>query len=142
MTLITPHTHDHLFIEIKSLIDSARSELATRANSVLTLTYWKVGKRIQTEVLNHQRADYGSQIVVSLVRQLEQEYGSSFSEKNLRRMIQFAEIFSDESIVVSLIRQLSWTHFIALIPIKDPLARNFYAHMSVYGLLLGLQALC
>ncbi|MCP5162666.1 MAG: DUF1016 domain-containing protein [Hahellaceae bacterium] len=132
MTAISPHNHNHLFTEIKSLIDSARNELATHANSVLTLTYWKIGKRIQTEVLNDQRADYGSQIVVSLARQLEQEYGSGFSEKNLRRMIQFADIFPDESNVVSLIRQLSWTHFIALIPIKDPLARDFYAQMSAH----------
>lgn len=44
-------------------------------------------------------------------------------------MIQFAEVFPDEQIVVSLIRQLSWTHFIALIPLKDPLKRDFYAEM-------------
>ena len=44
-------------------------------------------------------------------------------------MIQFAEVFPDKKIVVSLIRQLSWTHFIALIPLKDDLQRNFYAEM-------------
>ena len=44
-------------------------------------------------------------------------------------MIQFAEVFSEEEIVVSLIRQLSWTHFIALIPIKDSIKRDFYAEM-------------
>ncbi len=43
--------------------------------------------------------------------------------------MQFANVFNDEKIVVSLIRQLSWTHFIALIPIKDPLQREFYAQM-------------
>jgi predicted nuclease of restriction endonuclease-like (RecB) superfamily len=44
-------------------------------------------------------------------------------------MIQFAEVFPDEKIVVSLVRQLSWTHFIALIPLKKPLEREFYAEM-------------
>ena len=44
-------------------------------------------------------------------------------------MIQFAEVFSDKKIVVSLIRQLSWTHFIALIPLKNDLQRDFYAEM-------------
>ncbi|MBL6995591.1 MAG: DUF1016 family protein [Desulfobacula sp.] len=44
-------------------------------------------------------------------------------------MIQFAEVFPDKEIVVSLIRQLSWTHFIALIPLKDDLQRDFYAEM-------------
>lgn len=58
------------------------------------------------------------------------EYGNSFSVKNLRRMVQFAIIFPDERIVVSLIRQLSWTHFIALIPLKDPHQRDYYAQMA------------
>ncbi len=57
------------------------------------------------------------------------DYGGSFSEKNLRRMVQFAVTFPDEQIVVSLIRQLSWTHVIALIPLKDPLQREYYAQM-------------
>jgi len=130
MTLSIPT--DILFKEIKILVDSAREQLASQANSVLTLTYWKIGQRIQAEVLNHHRADYGSQIILSLARQLEWEYGHGFSEKNLRRMIQFADTFPDESNVVSLIRQLSWTHFIAIIPIKDPLARDFYTQMTAH----------
>jgi predicted nuclease of restriction endonuclease-like (RecB) superfamily len=44
-------------------------------------------------------------------------------------MIQFAQIFPDEKIVVSLIRELSWTHFLALLPLKEPLQREFYAEM-------------
>ncbi len=57
------------------------------------------------------------------------EHGPSFGEKNLRRMIQFAEVFPQEEIVVSLIRQLSWTHFIALSPLKNRLQRDFYAEL-------------
>jgi hypothetical protein len=56
----------------------------------------------------------------SVARQLV-EFGFSFGEKNLRRMMQFAEVFPKEEIVVSLIRQLSWTHFIALLPLKNEL---------------------
>lgn len=44
-------------------------------------------------------------------------------------MMQFAEVFPDEQIVVSLIRQLSWTHFIALIPLKEATKRDFYVEM-------------
>ena len=58
----------------------------------------KIGKRIGVEILGGERAAYGSQIVVSLARQLEQDYGNGFGEKNLRRMIQFAEVFPDEGI--------------------------------------------
>jgi len=44
-------------------------------------------------------------------------------------MIQFAEVFHEQEIVVSLIRQLSWTHLLAVIPIEDPLKRKFYIEM-------------
>ena len=81
-------------------------------------------------MLKDSRADYGQQIVAKLSRQLEQVYGNGFSEKNLRRMMQFAEVFNDEAIVATLSRQLSWSHFTNLLPIKDPLAREFYARMS------------
>ena len=47
----------------------------------------------------------------------------------LDRMFQFAEVFPDREIVVSSIRQLTWTHFIALIPLDRPLQREFYAEM-------------
>lgn len=65
----------------------------------------------------------------TLSTQLSKVCGKGFAEKNLRRMVQFAEVFPDGDIVVSLIRQLSWTHFIALIPLKQPLEREFYAEM-------------
>jgi len=60
---------------------------------------------------------------------LESEFGRGFGEKNLRRMVQFAEVFPDEQIVAALLRQLGWTHFTMLIPIEDPLKRGFYAEM-------------
>jgi hypothetical protein len=49
---------------------------------------------------------------------LAAKYGRSFEEKNLRRMMQFAEQFTDLQIVVPLARQLSWSHFLMLIPLK------------------------
>ncbi len=52
------------------------------------------------------------------------------NQQNLRRRVRFAATFPDEQILVSLIRELSWTHFIALIPLKDPLQRDYYAQMA------------
>lgn len=126
------HANPDLLQDIKTIVDTAKQKLASQASSVLTLTYWRIGQRIRSEVLNENRADYGQQIVVTLSRQLEQAYGNGFSEKNLRRMVQFAEIFSDEAFVATLSRQLSWSHFIALIPIKEPLAREFYSQMAAH----------
>ena len=62
-------------------------------------------------------------------RQLAEEYGSGFEEKNLRRMLQFEQAFPDVQIVAALSRQLSWTHFRELLPLKKPLQRDFYAEM-------------
>jgi len=122
-------TETLLFADIAKLILESKSLVAYTVNASLSLLYWKIGKRINGEVLKNKRAEYGKQIVVSLARQLETVYGKGFDEKNVRRMMQFAEVFPDEKIVVSAIRQLSWTHFIALIPLKQPLQREFYAEM-------------
>ncbi|MEM6252190.1 MAG: PDDEXK nuclease domain-containing protein [Cyanobacteria bacterium P01_D01_bin.156] len=118
-----------LINEIRQLIKEARSAAYAAVNAGLTMLHWQIGRRICTETLKQERADYGTQIVKRLAVQLQQEFGRGFSEKNLRRMIQFYEAFPEEAIVVSLIRQLSWTHFIALIPLKQPLQREFYAEM-------------
>jgi hypothetical protein len=52
---------------------------------------------------------------------LEPEFGRGFGEKSLRHMIRFAESFSDSEIVATLRRELSWSHFKALIYLDDPL---------------------
>jgi DUF1016 N-terminal domain len=68
--------------------------------------------------------------VPTLSAQLENKYDRNFTEKNVRRMIQFAEQFVDSSIVVTLSRQLSWSHFLVLIPLKTMDAKLFYAKES------------
>ncbi|HGF9723421.1 TPA: YhcG family protein, partial [Pseudomonas aeruginosa] len=98
--------------------------------SELTMLYWRIGQRIRTQVLDGRRGAYGKEVLPTLAAQLVKEYGGSFAEQNLRRMVQFAATFPDEQILVSLIRELSWTHFIALIPLKDPLQRDYYAQMA------------
>lgn len=64
----------------------------------------------------------------TLAAQLENKYGSNFTEKKRRRMLRFAEQFTDKQIVATLSRQWSWSHFIELLPIKNPEAKLFYAH--------------
>lgn len=118
-----------LFEQIKNLIEQSRRNVAISVNTELTLLYWQVGQTIHQDILRHNRAEYGKQVISGLSEQLLTTYGKSFSEKNLRRMIQFAEVFPDWEIVVSLTRQLSWTHIIALIPLKEDLKRAFYTEM-------------
>ena len=120
---------DGLVADVRSMIADAREAVAQTVNAGMTLLYWRIGRRIQSDVLRNQRAEYGKEIVSTLSRQLVEEFGNGFSEKSLRRMVQFAEVFPDGEIVVSLIRHLSWTHILALIPLKQPLQRDFYAEM-------------
>ncbi len=124
-TEITPK----LVSEIRSLVIDAKHQATVAVNLSLTQLYWNIGQRINQEVLGGERAEYGKQIVATLARQLTHEFGRGFSEKQLRRMMQFAEVFADQEIVASLMRQLSWTHFTKLISLKDPLQREFYAQM-------------
>jgi hypothetical protein len=118
-----------LLRELRELISTTRSQLAQTVNTALTTLYWHVGNRIRREILQEQRAEYGQQIVSAVGRQLETEFGRGFSAKSLRHMIRFAEAFPDWEIVSVLLRQLSWTHFLSIICLKDPLQRDFYAEM-------------
>ncbi len=93
------------------------------------MLHWRIGTRIHRTILKGDRAEYGKQIIATLSQELAAEYGKGFGEKNLRRMVQFADVFADEQIVASLMRQFSWTHFILLFPLKDDLQRQFYAEM-------------
>ncbi|RLC00781.1 MAG: cytoplasmic protein, partial [Deltaproteobacteria bacterium] len=115
--------------DLKQLIDETRAGVAATVNAGLTMLYWKVGNRIRRDVLTCKRAGYGKEIVVTVARQLTLAYGRGFSVKSLRHMIRFAETFPEPEIVSAMMRQLSWTHFLSIIYIDDPLKREFYAEM-------------
>jgi predicted nuclease of restriction endonuclease-like (RecB) superfamily len=118
-----------LFGEIRELVDAARQHVAVAVNSTTSVLYWHIGTLIRKNILGEERAEYGKQIVSTLSRQLVEGYGSGFSEKNLRRMIQFAEAFPNHKIVATLSRQLGWSHFKEIIPLHAHLKREFYAEM-------------
>jgi predicted nuclease of restriction endonuclease-like (RecB) superfamily len=111
------------------MIAMARVQAARSVDSTLVMLYWRLGRRIREDILGQKRAAYGEEIVATLAQQLSAEFGRGFGEKNLRRMVQFAEVFPEEQIVAALLRQLGWTHFVLLIPIKEPLKRDFYAQL-------------
>jgi hypothetical protein len=116
-----------LLADLSQLFEQSRNFVIVQANSVMTMLFWNVGKRINDDILQNKRADYGKQIVATLSLQLMEKYGKSFELRNLRRMMQFAEQFPDLEIVSPLAAQLSWTHFVKLISIKNEKARLFYA---------------
>lgn len=128
-TRLAPLKLDNLIQELRQIIDQSREIVASTVNTSLIMLYWHIGNRIRKEILQDSRGEYGQKIVASVARQLTLYYGKGFSEKGLRRMIQFGEVFANERVVVSLIRRLTWTHFMVLLPIKDSIKRDYYAEM-------------
>lgn len=124
------NSQQDLFAEIQQMINDARRAFSKTINSGLTLMYWSIGKRINDEILKNERAEYGKQIVSTLSRQLTEEYGRGWSEKQLRHFIRFTETFPDFQIVSTASGQLSWSHFKEIIYLEKELAAQFYAEMA------------
>ena len=118
-----------LLTDVRQMILTTRQTVAQGVNAALTTLYWEIGSRIRKDILREKRAEYGEQIVSTLGTQLTEEFGRGFGARNLFRMIRFAEVFPDIKIVSALRTQLGWTHFKAIIPLDDPLKRDFYAEM-------------
>ena len=84
--------------DLRQLIEAARELTARAVNSSLVLMDWQVGRRIREEVLQNQRAEYGSEILSTLSKELKADYGNGFSVPNLSRMVRFAEVFPNQRI--------------------------------------------
>ncbi len=143
----TPSPAIALLDDIRHLINAARQRVAVAVNAELTLLYWRIGRRINAEVLHGQRAEYGKQIVSSVAKQLTAEYGKGWSEQQLRHCLRVAETFPDEGILSTVRRELSWSHIKTLIYLDTPLKRDFYIeicrleHWSVRQLQERIQSM-
>lgn len=105
--MLQNQNHQQLMTDLKELVDKTRSQVAAQVNSAMVVLYWEIGKRIKEDVLDNKRAEYGKEVIVRISQRLTLEFGNSFSEKNIRKMMQFASVFSDFNIVASAMRQLS-----------------------------------
>jgi len=93
-----------LFSEITNLIEESRKGVAVTVNATLTMLYWEIGKKINQDILNNQRGDYGKQIISSLAKRLTEQYGKGWSEQHLRHCLRSAETI-DEKILSALRRE-------------------------------------
>jgi hypothetical protein len=101
MTRLDPSLPAEILRDVRQLITDARRQTAVAVNMGLTVLYWRIGKRLSVEVLRSERAAYGEQIVATLSRELVAEFGRGYTEKSLRRMMQFAQAFPEEEIVAT-----------------------------------------
>lgn len=125
-----PEASLDLLRDLRSLIEHARGRVAHAVNSQLVMLYWRVGRRINQYVLKGRLAEYGKQIFSTLSGRLSADYGRGFSQQNLFRMSQLTEVFDEEQIMDTLSRELSWSHFVEILSLKDQFQRDFYAEMS------------
>jgi len=125
-----PSKHaDRLLSDLRGLIEETRAHVATTVNTALSMLYWRVGKRINEEILKGERAEYGKEILPTLSAKLTGTYGRGWSERNLAYMVRLAEVFPDLAILQALSAKLSWSHFKEIVYLDDPLKRDFYAEM-------------
>lgn len=120
---------EKLFADIKNLVISARQRAFKAVDSERVILYWQVGNRINQEILQNQRAEFGKQVVKNLSKKMTLEFGSGFNQINLWLFIRFVTFFPDFEIVYALRKLFSWTHFRIFIRIEDDLKRRFYMEM-------------
>lgn len=118
-----------LFSDISGLITEVRSRIAVAVNAELTLLNWSVGKRLNDEVLQNNKPEYGKQIISTLSKQLTAEFGKGWSQRQLFYCLKIAEVFPDKNILHTLCAKLSWSHLRLIINMDDSLKREFYIEM-------------
>jgi len=124
-----------LFLELAGMIESTQTHLHKIASGETVFLFWRLGKRINEDILNNARAEYGKQIVNNMGQKLAAKYGASFEVRNLRRMMQLAEQFPSFEIIAPMASQLKWSHFVEILPLQKEEAKIFYLTevANVYG---------
>lgn len=133
-------THEPLLKNISALLENARNKVVVAVNQTMVLTYFEIGRMIvEDEQHGESRAEYGKEQLKFLSKNFTKKFGKGFSETNLKQMRQFflsysiCQTVSDESESLDAIQQsslinfnLSWSHYLKLMRIKDPNERSFY----------------
>lgn len=110
--------------EIETTVSNAKKELAEKVNSVITQTYWTIGKYIvEFEQDGNVKAAYGSKLLTTLSHQLTLRLGRGYSRPNLNNMRKFYLCYENCQTVSD---KLTWSHICELIKIDDELERSFY----------------
>ena len=117
-----------IYQEIHDLLHNARQNIISNINSTMTKTYFLIGKRIVEEEQNgNKRAEYGKNLIKMLSEKLTKEFGKGFSETNLEQMRKFFKVYGiPQTLSEEFQFNLSWSHYLILMRIKDINARNFY----------------
>ena len=116
--------YENLLKQVGSTLEQGRAKAAAAVNSAMVSTYWEIGRYIvEYEQAGRAKAEYGSELLKNLARDLSFGYGKGFSYSNLYRMRQMYLAFP---IFATVSQKLTWSHYIELLKIDDPSERAFY----------------
>ena len=146
---------------VVELLNAARRASARVVNSLMTATYWEIGRRIvEHEQAGQKRAGYGEEVVRNLSGDLTRRFGRGFGPAQVAAMRQFhltfpvpnnfQSVIGKSEIVQSAIGEssagtierlnpvaralpLPWTHYVRLLRVRTSLARDFYAREALSG---------
>lgn len=113
---ISPSSYNTLLKDISQIHEYALSDSDENRNKAVLFSNWKIGERIvKIEQGNKERASYGDKVLVQLSRDLNRKFGKGFSDRNLRYMRKFFQLYKLNSIHP----ELSWTHYRSLLLVEE-----------------------
>ena len=120
---------NELIKKISELVDKSRLELAKTINTKIVQTYWSIGKYIvEYEQQGKVRAGYGSELMITLSRELLAKLGKGFSRPNLQNMrLRYLNYQKSQT----LSGKLSWSHYCLLFSIEDNAKVRFYEKETI-----------
>jgi predicted nuclease of restriction endonuclease-like (RecB) superfamily len=142
-------THLDLFLTIKTLIENARKAAQKSFNATMVSTYFEIGRIIlEHEQKGKKRAEYATQTLIKLSKQLSDEFGKGYSVDNLENMRKFYSVYGKsetlsrisgkkptreipperavESKTLKPVFRLSWSHYLKLMRIENEDEKRFY----------------
>jgi hypothetical protein len=119
--------NDTYIVEIKQILNQARTRAYSAINHFMVEAYWLIGKRIvEEEQQGNERASYGQEVLQTHSKELTKEFGKGYGERNLRWFRQFYLTFQDPTIWHTLCAKLSWSHIRLILKLTDTKAQNYY----------------
>ena len=118
-------SYQNIISDIRKLVSDGRLSAYRSVSNTMIHMYWSIGKRIvEQEQAGAERAEYGKRLIRVLSEELMGDFGSVFSERNLRSYRQFYRLFPDCEIWNECVPNLNWTHFRSLLRVSDEDARD------------------
>lgn len=117
-------TYNSLIATIGEVLAQGKAYVLQTVNQGIVQTYWAIGKHIvEFEQAGNEKAEYGSALLKRLSGDLTFRYGKGFSMSNINKM---RKLYLEYPILQTVSAKLSWSHFVELLKIDDPLERSFY----------------